>query len=473
MVALAKRTPLSRQRLQLQLGMVEQLEDRRLMAADTFEAQQQVGQEITLVVQSLAEMVSAEASAELLQRVQQQLPEADVFQFSEEMHQANPSLWGEIIDQSSIPELGQLLGQQPEAHMAVTDLVLLNFVELANEEAVSSHLTNQLEAELLPLLRDCEDSPEDVDDQVTEELPSQYESLRQQLGDEQFSDWLESNSQQTGRLSGVSDSEAAQLPPEALEQLDSVEQALDRWQRAFRREAVEALEPLYLVGDLDENGTIGFEDFLIVGQNFGQEVALGTDGDINLDGVVSFPDFLVIAEGFGNSNEFDVSPQAMIAGNVAYHSSLFTNLFFDVVVDIHKNDPLTKKAAELVVAQEWEPIQDGIREKEAAVQADTAAKAKHAPGSPNAAFYQGRIDQLKAELKTLKRKAVGTQEKIKQVCIDKNEAKKVVKARVDTLGVEKAQISQLPTTTDAEREQKEKSLQENIRETDELEALLR
>lgn len=56
------------------------------------------------------------------------------------------------------------------------------------------------------------------------------------------------------------------------------------------------------LGDLNGNGEVGFDDFLVVSKNFG---APGNymQGDINLDGKVGFGDFLILSGNFGDAND--------------------------------------------------------------------------------------------------------------------------------------------------------------------------
>ncbi len=53
------------------------------------------------------------------------------------------------------------------------------------------------------------------------------------------------------------------------------------------------------VGDLNEDGTIDFPDFLILAAKFGQKATPQFDGDFDADGEVGFDDFLVFASNFG------------------------------------------------------------------------------------------------------------------------------------------------------------------------------
>ncbi len=56
-----------------------------------------------------------------------------------------------------------------------------------------------------------------------------------------------------------------------------------------------------LVGDLDDNGTVEFSDFLVLAGNFGLEVDTYGDGDINCNGTVDFEDFIRLGGNFGQS----------------------------------------------------------------------------------------------------------------------------------------------------------------------------
>ena len=54
-------------------------------------------------------------------------------------------------------------------------------------------------------------------------------------------------------------------------------------------------------GDVDLNGEVAFDDFLVVSVNFGQQVDGWAQGDFDCDGVVSFADFLQLSVNFGAS----------------------------------------------------------------------------------------------------------------------------------------------------------------------------
>ena len=54
-------------------------------------------------------------------------------------------------------------------------------------------------------------------------------------------------------------------------------------------------------GDLDNDGDVGFTDFLILADTFGSTVQpAGTGADLDEDGVVGFGDFLILSRNFGN-----------------------------------------------------------------------------------------------------------------------------------------------------------------------------
>ena len=65
----------------------------------------------------------------------------------------------------------------------------------------------------------------------------------------------------------------------------------------------------FLGGDFDGDGEVVFADFLVLSENFGQEVDDYTDGDIDCDGVVDFPDFLILAANFGATEEVASVPE--------------------------------------------------------------------------------------------------------------------------------------------------------------------
>jgi hypothetical protein len=56
-----------------------------------------------------------------------------------------------------------------------------------------------------------------------------------------------------------------------------------------------------LVGDIDGNGHVAFQDFLILSANFGSTMATAGEGDLDGDGQIAFSDFLMLSTNFGKS----------------------------------------------------------------------------------------------------------------------------------------------------------------------------
>lgn len=48
--------------------------------------------------------------------------------------------------------------------------------------------------------------------------------------------------------------------------------------------------------DLNNDGTVGFDDFIILSANYQNEVTAGSDGDLDGSGIVDFQDFLLLSE---------------------------------------------------------------------------------------------------------------------------------------------------------------------------------
>ena len=69
------------------------------------------------------------------------------------------------------------------------------------------------------------------------ELPPQFEQLRAELGDEGFSQWLQSNEEQFGTLQGISPEQIAELPEDQQEQVQQIEGLLEYWLRDFLNES--------------------------------------------------------------------------------------------------------------------------------------------------------------------------------------------------------------------------------------------
>lgn len=56
-----------------------------------------------------------------------------------------------------------------------------------------------------------------------------------------------------------------------------------------------------LAGDANRDGTVGFEDLLIVAQNYGQAGRVFSQGNFNYDGVVGFDDLLILGQNYGQT----------------------------------------------------------------------------------------------------------------------------------------------------------------------------
>lgn len=65
-----------------------------------------------------------------------------------------------------------------------------------------------------------------------------------------------------------------------------------------------------LAGDVDGNGKVEFADFLILSQNFGQDVSSRSEGDLDGNGKVEFADFLLLSQNFGAQIEALFATQA-------------------------------------------------------------------------------------------------------------------------------------------------------------------
>ena len=59
------------------------------------------------------------------------------------------------------------------------------------------------------------------------------------------------------------------------------------------------LQPVLLGGDANSDGSVAFDDFLVLSVNFGRKDAVWADGDFNNDAEVNFADFLILAANFG------------------------------------------------------------------------------------------------------------------------------------------------------------------------------
>jgi len=83
---------------------------------------------------------------------------------------------------------------------------------------------------------------------------------------------------------------------------DSCHFDLDRSNRVNHADLNSLLEAAgTLPGDADLDGQVGFSDFLLVSNTFGQRAGGWSGGDFNGDGETNFADFLVITDSFGTS----------------------------------------------------------------------------------------------------------------------------------------------------------------------------
>ena len=62
------------------------------------------------------------------------------------------------------------------------------------------------------------------------------------------------------------------------------------------------LKPNPLPGDIDDNGSVAFADFLLLSESFGTVVDRYTSGDLDGDGSVAFADFLILSSNFGRTS---------------------------------------------------------------------------------------------------------------------------------------------------------------------------
>lgn len=58
-----------------------------------------------------------------------------------------------------------------------------------------------------------------------------------------------------------------------------------------------------LAGDINDDGEVAFDDFLVLSNNFGATVEAGESGDFDGDGQVTFADFLTLSDNYGAKRE--------------------------------------------------------------------------------------------------------------------------------------------------------------------------
>lgn len=75
------------------------------------------------------------------------------------------------------------------------------------------------------------------------------------------------------------------------------------------------------LGDASGNGTVGFEDLLVLAQHYGQGGANFATGDFNGDGTVNFQDLLLLAQNYGQTTNPPATatavPEPSLAGLIA------------------------------------------------------------------------------------------------------------------------------------------------------------
>lgn len=62
------------------------------------------------------------------------------------------------------------------------------------------------------------------------------------------------------------------------------------------------------LGDIDGDGSVAFNDFLVLSANFGQDVVTNSLGDIDCNGTVEFADFLILSSNY-ETNELSNVPE--------------------------------------------------------------------------------------------------------------------------------------------------------------------
>lgn len=85
---------------------------------------------------------------------------------------------------------------------------------------------------------------------------------------------------------------------------------------------------LGLRSDINDNGVVDFEDFLILADTFERDLVSEINGDINADGAVDFHDFNILAENFGASTDIPTS-RVQILHNAPYASAADVDVYLD------------------------------------------------------------------------------------------------------------------------------------------------
>ena len=217
----------------------ESLETRRLMAADAFHFETidhpvvaEVHAEVRETVDELAEAVLRDVEPLQLQLAQEN-GQPEIL-----LEHLAPHEFQQIVDAAEIPELGPVLGQNQTLENSLTDLVIMDLMQVPEQSDAYSQQMNFFLNEL-----NCEIQffvP--IDGTTDEQLPPQFEQLRQELGDENFAEWLQQNLEQTGTFAGISADQIGELSQPEIQQIDQQEAVLHAW----LRQHTESHQPLDL-----------------------------------------------------------------------------------------------------------------------------------------------------------------------------------------------------------------------------------
>lgn len=286
-----------------QLHASELLEQRQMMTANAVNFEALDSAEVAAFQTEMFQAVD-----ELADTIRQEIPQAQIeLQLEAEdpmllLESVDPQTIQSIVDGLDVDGLGSLLSQDQQLAESLSEMVVLELV------GVSEDASEYLQAmDLFIGSANCQLGFIDdiwVDTSASDDLPREFEQLRQELGDEGFANWLQSNAEQFGNLIGMPESAVRELDENAQRELERTNGLLDKWLGRFDEQNESPVEWELIVpmlpGDANADGVVGFEDFLSLSENFGTEVASGAAaGDFNLDGIVDFPDFLILSGNFG------------------------------------------------------------------------------------------------------------------------------------------------------------------------------
>lgn len=212
----------------------ETLENRQLLAADLGVAPQptshasaaaELRAEIQDVVNDLSEHIVASVGEGEINSLRGLNANAQFPAAKAMVVQSQNLAWEQIVQDSKLPELGALL-QSRGIPSEVVDLVVLELIDIENEAQVTADLLDGIAFDVV-------NNPDDA----AVELPPHYESLRQQLGDDAFAEWLHSNKETTGNAQGHSGGK-----PEGAngEEFERVEKVLEQWLNQFEEDQTPA-----------------------------------------------------------------------------------------------------------------------------------------------------------------------------------------------------------------------------------------